>query len=96
MDNALEPDPMDRIHELEQAVQENPFDEDPAIELGRTYLARNRYHEAVDVLENLKSLNPGASELYPLLGISYLNVDRAREALDNLRIAVSHNPEEGY
>jgi hypothetical protein len=38
MDRATETESWDRIRKLEQAVQENPFDEDPALELGRSYL----------------------------------------------------------
>jgi tetratricopeptide (TPR) repeat protein len=96
MERAPEADCLDRIRQLVQAVEENPFDEDPALELGRSYLEINLYPEAVAVLEGLKSRKPDALELYPLLGISYLNSDRANEAIDHFLVAMSHAPEEGY
>jgi protein O-GlcNAc transferase len=96
MDKAPDAEQLERIRRLEQVVQENPFDEDPVLELGRTYVQGSRFMDAVALLENLKSIKPDATELYSLLGISYLHVDRTNEAMDNLRIAMHHSPEEGY
>ena len=96
MESASESECWDRIRRLEQAVQENPFDQHPAIELGRSYLENSRFPEAVAVLESLKSRKPETVELYPLLGLSYLNSDRASEAIDHFMVAMAHSPEEGY
>ena len=60
MDREPESECRERIRRLEQAILQNPFDEDPAIELGRSYLESNRYREAVEVLESLKSRKPEA------------------------------------
>ncbi len=83
----------ERIQQLETAFQDDPTDEFHVLELGRSYVASNRFSEAVVVLERLKSLNPNSVELYPLLGLSYLNCDRAHEAIDQFKMAMLHKPE---
>lgn len=66
------------------------------LELASTYLAEERYREAVPVLTALSGSAGRASTLRPKillrLGIAYYNLDRNREALDQYATLVSEYP----
>src|SRR5690348_10164154 len=77
----------DAISQLNEAVAENPHDEDSLYELVR--LHKNASLQAID---RLRSLDPDSFQLHALMGEIYADEKRYPEAIEEYRSALGKNP----
>lgn len=80
------------ILKYQQLLAAAPDDMDIYIELGRLYIALNRYKEAIQLFQNGLQHDPTANQLRVRLGLAYIGVNNLTTAKKLLETSFIHDP----
>lgn len=79
--------------EFKKAIKLDPADVLSRIELSKIYIDSKRFDDAIQNLEEAKSIFPMAADIYYYLGICYRNIGDTKKARENLLHALKLSPD---
>jgi tetratricopeptide (TPR) repeat protein len=80
------------IQHLEYVKDQNPHDYDTGLKLAKSYLGKNDYQTAIDLLTAISREEPNKSEVWECLSDAQFETGHINEALDSAEKAIKVNP----
>jgi len=85
--------PADAFREMRQAIKLNPYEESYRSELARSLLEHNNAPEAIQVLEEAKTVFERSAQIELTLGVAYYSMRRFPDAVDAFLRTIAIDPD---